>query len=69
MIVAERKQHYAEIAAAHPQTPIPTTLEEARNVIFNKVQSDATKRCVDCFKQAKANNVGLAEACHAICPV
>ena len=68
-IVAERRQHYAEIAAKHPRTPMPTTVEEAERIIFDHVQTDATKRCVDCFKQAKANNQPLAQACHTICPV
>ena len=49
-IVAERKQHYAEVAAAHPRTPMPTTLAEAERIIFDHVQTDATKRCVECFK-------------------
>lgn len=32
-ILAERKQHYAEIKAAHPRTPMPTTVDEAWNII------------------------------------
>ena len=54
-IVAERKQHYAEIAAKHPRVPVPTTLEEAQNIIFNHVQTESTKLCLQCFKEAKAN--------------
>jgi len=41
-VYAEKKAHYAEIAAQHPRTPMPTTFEEAKNIIFNHTQTDST---------------------------
>ena len=68
-VYAERKQHYAEIAASHPRTPMPTTFEEAQNIIFNHTQTDATTTCLACFKQAKADGLSMVQTCGEVCPI